>query len=437
MYNVNIQSWLKRTDSVSFSAYAILAAFSTYFCMYAFRKPFAAGMFEDMELWGVDYKIILIVAQVIGYTLSKFIGIKLVSEIKPHQRIFGIVALIGCAELALLFVGLVPHPYNFIFMFFNGLPLGMIWGLVFSFLEGRRFTEALGAGLSASFIVSSGVVKAVGLYTMNTWGISEFWMPFVTGLIFFVPLLISVWLLGHLPPPTAEDQELRTERVPMNAADRREYVSTFAVGLGLLVIVHMMLTAYRDFRDNFAIEILSVIGYGDNASDLAKSEVLIAFCVLLSLGFLIVIKNNRRAFNVVHLFVISGVTLAGLSTLAFQMGYMEPYLWFTLVGMGLYLGYVPFQCILFDRMIALFKKKANAGFLIYIADATGYLASVSILLYKNFGAAELSWLDFFVQAGYFLAIAGAVLMGFSFFYFNKKATQIEEKMLMAQTNQPL
>ena len=82
-------------------------------------------------------------------------------------------------------------------------------------------------------------------------------------------------------------------------------------------------------------------------------------------------------------------------------------------------------------MIALFKEKANAGFLIYIADATGYLGSVLVLLYKNFGAAELSWLDFFVQASYVLSIVGCALMIFSFFYFQRKSRAVEKKLNMA------
>ena len=130
MYNQRIRTWLQNTNGTSFSVYAIVAAFSTYFCMYAFRKPFSAGIYGDIDpLWGIDYKIVLIIAQVIGYTLSKFIGIKVVAEIKPAQRVIGIILLIGCAELALLFLGLVPAPYNFIFMFFNGLPLGNDMGV--------------------------------------------------------------------------------------------------------------------------------------------------------------------------------------------------------------------------------------------------------------------------------------------------------------------
>ena len=318
----------------------------------------------------------------------------------------------------------------------------MIWGLVFSFLEGRRFTEALGVGLASSFIVSSGVVKAVGLYTVNAWGIPELWMPFVTGLIFAGPLLFFVWLLGHLPPPTAEDVALRTERVPMNGADRMRYFKTFALGLSLLVIVHMLLTAYRDFRDNFAINILSALeyvdsttgeltNYGARAENLALSEVPIAFGVLIALGFLMAIRSNRIAFNVVHIVVFLGVALTGLSTIGFQMGLINPYVWFMLVGMGLYLGYVPFQCILFERMIALFKEKANAGFLIYVADATGYLGSVMVLLYKNFGAADLSWLEFFVQASYVLAIVGCILMIISYFYFLGKSREVERKIALS------
>ena len=52
-------------------------------------------------------------------------------------------------------------------MFMNGLFLGMIWGLVFSYMEGRRVSEVLGAVLCASFIVSSGAVKSVGVLLMQ------------------------------------------------------------------------------------------------------------------------------------------------------------------------------------------------------------------------------------------------------------------------------
>ena len=44
-----IQQWLQTQPPVVFSIYAIVAAFSSYFSMYAFRKPFAAGSYSEVE----------------------------------------------------------------------------------------------------------------------------------------------------------------------------------------------------------------------------------------------------------------------------------------------------------------------------------------------------------------------------------------------------
>ncbi len=129
------------------SAWCLIAAFGTYFCMYAFRKPFVACKYECLTLWGTDYKTVLVTAQVIGYTLSKFFGIKIIAELHPQRRITGIVLLIAIAEAALFGFALTPPPYGFIFLFANGLPLGMVFGIVLAFLEGRRVTELLTAGL--------------------------------------------------------------------------------------------------------------------------------------------------------------------------------------------------------------------------------------------------------------------------------------------------
>ena len=136
----------------------------------------------------VEYKIALVIVQVLGYALSKVIGIKVISEMPPRRRASAILILIGGAELALVLFALIPAPWNIACLFLNGLALGMIWGLVFGFLEGRRLTELLGAILCASFIVSSGVVKSVGESVMLAGWANEYWMPAVTGLL-FTPLV--------------------------------------------------------------------------------------------------------------------------------------------------------------------------------------------------------------------------------------------------------
>ena len=123
---LQLRNYISQKPKWFFIVFASLTAFLTYSCMYAFRKPFTIAAFEGYTLFGADYKIWLITAQVFGYTLSKFIGIKFVSEMVASRRAVSIVVLVCISELALLLVYLVPFPYNFIFMYFNGLPLGII-----------------------------------------------------------------------------------------------------------------------------------------------------------------------------------------------------------------------------------------------------------------------------------------------------------------------
>jgi hypothetical protein len=108
-----IRNYLEKAPPAIFVFYAIFMAFATYSCMYAFRKPFASATFEDLEFFGIDYKILLILTQAFGYMLSKFIGIKFVSEMKKDKRAIAIVGTIAVAWIALLLFAIVPKPYNF------------------------------------------------------------------------------------------------------------------------------------------------------------------------------------------------------------------------------------------------------------------------------------------------------------------------------------
>ncbi len=403
-----------------FNSYCIVAAFGAYFCMYAFRKPFSAAHFDAMVslplLPAIHYKIVLVIAQVFGYTLSKFAGIKFVSEMSPAKRGLAIVLLITWAELALLGFALGPKPANAIFLFLNGMPLGMIWGLVFAYLEGRRSSELLGAGLSASYIVASGMVKSVGAILLDA-GVSEYWMPAATGLLFLVPMFFFVFLLQAIPPPSAEDERLRVRRQPMDGAARSRFFTTFAPGLIALTLLYMLLTAYRDFRDTFAPELWGAVGFADQPEIFALAELPIALVVLASLALLMRIRDNRRALAMVHMMMAFGSALVGILTLGHAAGLISPTTWLIGVGVGLYLGYVPFGCILFDRLIACVGFTGTAAFMIYLTDSFGYLGSVGLLLYKNFAQSQLSWLEFFEGFSYVTSIACTAAFGYSLYYF--------------------
>lgn len=415
-----ITSWLKRTNALSFTLYASVVSFCLYTCIFALRKTFGVATYEGLAYWGVDFKILMVTFQVIGYLISKFIGIKVVSELQSKYRTRGILLMVSIASVSWFFFAITPAPYNLVFLFFNGLPLGMVWSLVFGYLEGRRNTEVLGASLSVSFIFSAGFAKTVGGLVMRDWQVSEFWMPFASAALFFGPLLVFLWLIDKLPPPTAEDELLRTKRQPMSGKERMNFVRTFGPGLLLLIASYALLTAYRDFRDNFSKEIWVSLGYGDKPEIFTQTEVPVSITVLLAIAVLMVIKNNRKALIINHLMVIFGMVLTGASTLAFEYGYLSAPVWMTLVGMGLYFGYIQFNSIFFDRLLAAFQYAGTVAFLINLADSFGYIGSVNVLFYRNFGQANLSWLDFFVSVGYVLSILGTVFMTISLFYFRKK-----------------
>ncbi len=425
-----ITRWLKQTNAFWFALYATLMAFCLYTCVYAFRKTFSVATFEGVSYWNISYKVWLVTFQVVGYAFSKFVGIKIISELKASSRSFGILLMVAVAGISWLFFGLVPKPYNIIFLFTNGFPLGMVWGMVFGYLEGRRFTEVLGAGLSVSFIFSAGFAKSVGGFIMRDWGTSEMWMPFVTSCVFLGPLLLFLWLLDKLPPPSLKDEELRTRREPMNAADRKAFVRTFWPGIVLFTLSYMALTTFRDFRDNFSAEVWKTLGYGDSPEIFTTTEIPVSIAVLLVMGSLMLIRNNQLALMINHVIIFLGMILIGVSTFLFEQQLISPPIWMILIGLGLYLGYVPFNSIFFDRLLAAFKYVGTVGFIMYVADSFGYLGSVGVLFFKEFGYADLSWLDFFISSGYIISVAGSILIAGSMIYFHFKHKQ----WLMKESN---
>ncbi len=402
------------------SVYAAVCAFGVYFCMYAFRKPFTAAGFSNLYFLAIPYKVWLVIAQVVGYMLSKFYGIRFISGLNKSKRAISILIIIFIAWIALFLFAIVPVPYGIIFLLLNGFPLGLVWGLVFSYLEGRRATEFMGTVLSVSFIFSSGVVKTVGKSLVVNNHLSEMWMPFVTGALFLLPTILFVWLLNHVPPPTEQDIASRTIRQPMTRTERKYFVTTFLPGIIIIVASYILLTVLRDFRDNFSNELWIELGYGNQPDIFAETETIISLIVLLCMASLVFIKNNIKAFLMNHYIIAAGYVIALLATVLFKNQSITAVLWMTLVGTGLYLSYVPFNALYYERMIASFKVKSNVGFLMYISDSFGYLGSVLVLLAKQFFGLHVSWTTFFINLVLFISLFGLFATIIAAVYFKRK-----------------
>ncbi len=425
MKKFTLTTRLERAPTWQFTLFTASAAFLLYTCVYGFRKTFSVATFDTYVFLGISYKVWLVTAQVAGYALSKFIGIKVVSEMKASGRAKSIFWLVIVAGSAWGLFALVPAPYNLLCVFLNGLPLGMIWGLIFSYLEGRQTTDLLGAGLSISFIFSAGFAKTVGAWLM-AWGVSETWMPFTASILFLIPLLVALWLLDQVPPPTAKDEQLRTKRQPMQARERFQFMAAFAMGLVVLIAAYLLLTMLRDFRDNFAAELWLALGKVDAQAVFTTTEIPIALVVLVVMGSLILVRNNAKALFINHVIILIGFALMGIGTVLFQHQLLSPYAWMVVTGLGLYLGYVPFNCIFFERLMAAFKYVGTVGFVMYLADSVGYLGSVGVLFYKEFAYRDLSWLLFYQEATLGVSVAGIVLIGVSMVYFDRKLKAVAD-----------
>jgi len=339
--------------------------------------------------------------------------------------------LIGFAWLALLLFAIVPAPYNIICLLLNGFPLGMIWGLVFSYLEGRRSTEFMAAVLSTSLIFASGFVKTIARTMMSSYHISEFWMPFLTGALFVIPLIIFVFYLELMPGPTAEDIKLRTKRLPMDGEERKRFLQRFLPGILLTLVIYILLTIMRDVRDNFEVEIWKGLGNKDNTI-YTKIDTFISVIVLVAMSSLILIRKNIKAFSVIHLMIISGCLCIVIGTVLFNMGVIGVMPWMTMAGLGLYLGYIPYNAIFFERMIASFHYKSNIGFIIYVSDSIGYLGSVSVLLVKELGHPTISWTEFFKGGVLVVGGVGAICASLSLLYFLQSARKSKRPEVQAE-----
>ena len=301
--------------------------------------------------------------------------------------------MIAIAEAALLLFAITPVPWNFIWLFVNGLPLGMVFGLVIGFLEGRKFTEALSAALCASFILASGFVKSVGQSLIQDYEVDQFWMPFFTGLIFVVPLVICVWLLSQIPPPTIEDELLRSARKPMNREARFSLFKRHRVGLIALLSIYIMLTVVRSIRDDFAVEIWQELGVSDEPEVFTRSEFWVMVCVILTNGLAFKIKNNQVAFiSTLSLLCVGFIIVLG-SVFGQQSGQLSPMMFMVLLGLGMYIPYVAFHTTLFERMLAAFRETGTIGYLMYLADAFGYLGYVAVMIFRNTASDEDGFLD--------------------------------------------
>lgn len=369
-----------------------LLVFLVYTCMYAIRKPYTAYTFSGNSWLGLDIKAWFVIAQISGYAISKWVGISWMGKLIERNRAIVLVVLFASAALPLLAMPYLPAGGKVFCLLLNGFPLGLVYGIVYSWVEGRRNTEVIGALLACTFVFSSGLVKSGSLYLGQALGWSDWQAPgyfAIMALAISLPLIV---LLNRMPGPDSEDIAQRKQRVAADRNTRRTITRRFGIPIFFWVLAYFMLTVIRDLRDNFSAEVLSEAGQTDPGVFLLL-ETPVSLFLLVVTALMSLQKTHLSAIRWINGLSMVGLVLCMVSTLLFMNQVIPASLWLLFVGTGSYLGYILINISLFDRLISISGTAANAGFLLYLADAWGYLGSVGITLTRYLVPSGVSWSD--------------------------------------------
>ncbi len=408
----------KRLSDFLFILWAGGAALLSYSLVYALRKPFTAASFENAEFFDLDYKVVVTISQILGYVISKFIGIKLISELKAEERFKFILTSVLLAEASLILFGLLSTPFNVAAMFLNGLSLGCMWGVIFSFIEGRRVTDILASLLGVSMVVSSGTAKSVGLYVMNHLHVSEFWMPALIGAVALPLLLLLGWALNRLPKPTQEDIAMKSERETLNGKQRRELFKSYMPFLSMLFVANIAIVVLRDIKEDFLVNIIDVSSYSPWL--FAQIDSIVTLIILGIFGLMVFVKDNLKALSVLFVLIMSGMVVMSVVSFGQEQFRLSPVAWLFIQSLCLYITYLTFQTIFFDRFIACFRIRGNVGFFIVTTDFLGYTGTVVVLVLKEFYNPNIDWALFYNQLAGYVGIFCCILFACSFVYLHQR-----------------
>ena len=421
----------EKVSDLLFIFWAGGAALLSYALVYALRKPFTAATFDGLDFMGMDYKTATSIIQIAGYVLSKFMGIKWISELRREDRVRFIIASVSVAELSLLAFALLPVPYNVCALFFNGLSLGCMWGVIFSFIEGRRLTGILASIMGISIAFSSGLAKSLGLFLMNDLGVGCFWMPAVIGGFAFVLIILLAFILNALPAPSEEDIRSCTKCVPMDARQRKAIFFRFAPLLLMLFVANLFITIIRDVKEDFLVNIVDTSQFSAwaiSGIDGMVTLIILALFILVSM-----IRDHQRVLYTLLWMVIGGTfLLVGVSYYYEQLN-LSPLVWMFLQSLGVYIAFLSFQTLFFERFVACFNIKGNVGFFIVSIDFIGYLGTVGVLIFKESFVAHLNWIEFYNTMVLTLGTACCFLFMGCILYFMHRSRAVRKEEIPSVT----
>lgn len=202
------------------------------------------------------------------------------------------------------------------------------------------------------------------------------------------------WSLNKLPQPTDEDRALRSERVTLNGEQRRQLFKSYMPLLIMLFFANLFITILRDIKEDFLVNIIDVSTISSWL--FAQVDGMVTLIILGIFAMMSLINSNYRVLQVLGY----GYWWSGhnqLSAFNYDALQLPTLYWLFLQSLSLYIVYLSFQTLFFERFIACFKIKGNVGFFIATIDFIGYTGTVCVLLFKEFCSPDINWMEFYNQ----------------------------------------
>ena len=196
----------------------------------------------------------------------------------------------------------------------------------------------------------------------------------------------------------------------MTGVERWDFFRRHAVGLILVLLIYLLITILRSVRTDFRPQIWNGLQAKVSSHVFAMSETAVAAGVLFLIGTAVLIRDNWRAFSAGMVLAFGGAIVVVVSLLGLQIGVLPPFAFMVLNGLGMYLPYIAVHTIIFERLIAMTRDRGNMGYLMYLADAFGYLAYVVALIVLKLLQPGKDFLAFFVMLNWAIAVTCAILV---------------------------
>ena len=169
----------------------------------------------------------------------------------------------------------------------------------------------------------------------------------------------------------------------------------------MLFFANLFITVLQDIKEDFLVKILDVNTHNYSSWLFARVDGIVTVIILIIFGSMSLIKSNIKVLFLLLFLVMGGA--ATLSFVAFRYYELQlsPLAWLFIQSLCLYISYLSFQTIFFDRFIACFKIRGNVGFFIATIDFIGYTGTVLVLVAKEFFNPDINWLEFYnLLSGY-------------------------------------